>query len=301
MPILSRLTVSRRLAALVALALLSMLALLTTVMLTERSLLLRERAENVRQVVSGAHGIVSYYHLLATRGDLPEAVAQQRALEAVRSLRYGDNEYFWVNDLQARMVMHPIRPELDGKDLSANKDPSGKALFTEFAKTARDKGEGYVDYLWPKPGSEQPVAKISYVKGFAPWGWVIGSGVYVDNVQANFLARLTQAGGFTALLALLLLAASWAMARSILRQLGAEPAQLNAVTHRIANGDLTADISTEADPHSVLHGIRAMRDSVTRIVRDVRHGAEGVATASSEIAQGNHDLSGRTESQASAL
>ncbi|MBS0611259.1 MAG: cache domain-containing protein [Proteobacteria bacterium] len=278
-----------------------MLALLATVMWTERSLLLRERSDNVRQVVSGAHGIVSYYHLLATRGDLPESVAQTRALEALQTLRYGDNEYFWVNDMQARMVMHPIRPELNGQDLGTTKDPNGKALFAEFASLAKNQGGGYVDYLWPKPGSEQPVAKTSYVKAFAPWGWVIGSGVYLDTVQTTFVARLLQAGGFAALLVLLLLAVSWAMARSILRQLGAEPAQLNAVTHRIANGDLTADIATEADARSVLHGIRAMRDSVTRIVLDVRHGAEGVATASSEIAQGNHDLSGRTESQASAL
>ncbi|MBS0390548.1 MAG: cache domain-containing protein, partial [Proteobacteria bacterium] len=278
-----------------------MLALLATVMWTERSLLLRERSDNVRQVVSGAHGIVSYYHLLATRGDLPESVAQTRALEALQTLRYGDNEYFWVNDMQARMVMHPIRPELNGQDLGTTKDPNGKALFAEFASLAKNQGGGYVDYLWPKPGSEQPVAKTSYVKAFAPWGWVIGSGVYLDTVQTTFVARLLQAGGFAALLVLLLLAVSWAMARSIVRQLGAEPAQLNAVTHRIANGDLTADIATEADARSVLHGIRAMRDSVTRIVLDVRHGAEGVATASSEIAQGNHDLSGRTESQASAL
>ncbi|WP_404301021.1 methyl-accepting chemotaxis protein [Alicycliphilus denitrificans] len=302
MSFLSRLTVSRRLVALVALALLSMLALLAAVMTTELSLLQRERAQNVRQVVSGAHGIIAYYHLLASRGDLPEEVAKIRSLEAVRSLRYGDDhEYFWVNDMQARMVMHPIRPELDGKDMGTSKDPNGKALFAEFVHTVKSKGEGYVDYLWPKPGSDQPVAKISYVKGFAPWGWVIGSGVYVDNVRAVFMTRLLQAAGFAAALALLLLAVGWAVGRSILRQLGAEPAQLNAITHQIASGDLTAQIPASADAHSVLLGIRSMRDSVTLSVLDVRRGAEGVATASAEIAQGNDDLSARTEAQASAL
>jgi methyl-accepting chemotaxis protein len=298
---LYRLSVARRLAALVTLTLLSMLALLASMMVSERNLLLDERAANVRQVVETVHGIAVHYHALAAKGEMSDAEAQQRAMEAMRPLRYSGNEYFWVNDMVPRMLMHPIRPELQGQDLSGNKDPSGKLLFVEFVNVVKRQGEGFISYLWPKPGSDKPVEKVSYVKGFAPWGWVIGSGVYTDTVQATFLQRLAQAGGITALLALLLLAVSWMIAHSIFRQLGAEPAQLNAITHRIANGDLTVDIPPTRDSNSVTHGIRAMRDSVAHIVRDVRQGAEGVATASSEIAQGNHDLSGRTESQASAL
>jgi len=298
---LYRLSVTRRLAALVTLTLLSMLALLASMMVSERNLLLDERAANVRQVVETVHGIAVHYHALAAKGEMSDAEAQQRAMEAMRPLRYSGNEYFWVNDMVPRMLMHPIRPELQGQDLSGNKDPSGKLLFVEFVNVVKRQGEGFISYLWPKPGSDKPVEKVSYVKGFAPWGWVIGSGVYTDTVQATFLQRLAQAGGITALLALLLLAVSWMIAHSIFRQLGAEPAQLNAITHRIANGDLTVDIPPTRDSNSVTHGIRAMRDSVAHIVRDVRQGAEGVATASSEIAQGNHDLSGRTESQASAL
>ncbi len=298
---LYRLSVARRLAALVTLTLLSMLALLASMMVSERKLLLDERAANVRQVVETVHGIAVHYHALAAKGEMSDAEAQQRAMEAMRPLRYSGNEYFWVNDMVPRMLMHPIRPELQGQDLSGNKDPSGKLLFVEFVNVVKRQGEGFISYLWPKPGSDKPVEKVSYVKGFAPWGWVIGSGVYTDTVQATFLQRLAQAGGITALLALLLLAVSWMIAHSIFRQLGAEPAQLNAITHRIANGDLTVDIPPTRDSNSVTHGIRAMRDSVAHIVRDVRQGAEGVATASSEIAQGNHDLSGRTESQASAL
>jgi methyl-accepting chemotaxis protein len=298
---LYRLSVARRLAALVTLTLLSMLALLASMMVSERNLLLDERAANVRQVVETVHGIAVHYHALAAKGEMSDAEAQQRAMEAMRPLRYSGNEYFWVNDMVPRMLMHPIRPELQGQDLSGNKDPSGKLLFVEFVNVVKRQGEGFISYLWPKPGSDKPVEKVSYVKGFAPWGWVIGSGVYTDTVQATFLQRLAQAGGITALLALLLLAVSWMIAHSIFRQLGAEPAQLNAITHRIANGDLTVEIPPTRDSNSVTHGIRAMRDSVAHIVRDVRQGAEGVATASSEIAQGNHDLSGRTESQASAL
>ena len=153
--------------------------------------------------------------------------------------------------------------------------------------------------MWPKPGSDAPVEKASYVKGFAPWGWIVGSGVYVDTVQATFIRRLAEAGVQALVLALLLV--GWLISRSILQQLGGEPALLNHITHQIAQGDLTVDIPTSASGSSVLHGIQAMRDSLAGVVLRVRQGSEHVSTASAEIAQGNHDLSARTESQASAL
>ena len=153
--------------------------------------------------------------------------------------------------MQVHMLMHPIRPELDGKDLSGTTDPTGKHLFVSFVDTVKKDGQGFVEYLWPKPGHDQPVAKVSYVKGYAPWGWVVGSGVYVDAVAKGDLAVRSQ-------------------------------------QQRVHDG-------------SVLHGILQMQESMARIVGQVRHGADGVASASAEIAQGNHDLSARTESQASAL
>src|SRR3546814_6970349 len=84
------------------------------------------------------------------------------------------------------MVMHPTNPKLEGQNLSAIRDPNGFALFNEMVAIAKAKGAGMVDYLWPKPGAEAPVAKTSYVTLFEPWGWIIGSGVYVDDVQAEF-------------------------------------------------------------------------------------------------------------------
>ncbi len=171
----------------------------------------------------------------------------------------------------------------------------------EFVDTVKKSGSGFVNYMWPKPGSADPVPKASFVKGFAPWGWIVGSGVYVDTVQATFLSRLGEAGVVTLLLALGLGMIGFWIARSILRQLGGEPALLNAITHRIAQGDLAVDIPHSTDESSVMHGIQSMRDNVASIVTRVRQGSESVATASAEIAQGNHDLSSRTEQQASAL
>ena len=109
---------------------------------------------------------------------------QTKAKEAMKKIRFGSDGYFWINDFTPRMVMHPTNPALDGKELSQAKDPNGKFLFNEFVKVATNEGKGVVDYMWPKPGFEKPQPKISYVEAFKEWGWIIGTGVYVDDINA---------------------------------------------------------------------------------------------------------------------
>jgi methyl-accepting chemotaxis protein len=91
------------------------------------------------------------------------------------------------------MIMHPTNPKLEGQNLSAIRDPDGFAVFNEMVAIAKSKGAGMVNYRWPKPGASEPVAKTSYVKLFEPWGWIIGSGVYVDDVQAEFQGQVIKA------------------------------------------------------------------------------------------------------------
>lgn len=145
--------------------------------------LYRDRQESVRATVDLAEKVAEHYYELHKAG-LAEEDAQKQALAAIAKLRYSGKEYFWINDLHPKMVMHPIKPELNGKDLSENKDPSGFKLFVEFARVAQtEAGEGFVSYLWPKPGSDKPEPKISFVRQFKPWKWVIGSGVYADDLE----------------------------------------------------------------------------------------------------------------------
>jgi len=100
----------------------------------------------------------------------------------IEETRYGKTGYFWINDLDAKMIMHPIFPKLNGQDLYNWKDKNGKKIFKEFAKLANKEGRGFVDYVWPKPGFENPQPKISYVRIFRPYGWVIGTGDYINDV-----------------------------------------------------------------------------------------------------------------------
>jgi methyl-accepting chemotaxis protein len=109
---------------------------------------------------------------------------QEEALKTIGEMRYGVDGYFWINDSHPNMIMHPIKPSLDGKDLSQVKDPNGKFLFNEFVKaTQKSAAGGMVDYMWPKPGKEEPQLKLSYVQKFGPWDWIIGTGEYVDNIE----------------------------------------------------------------------------------------------------------------------
>ncbi|TXT35331.1 MAG: methyl-accepting chemotaxis protein, partial [Comamonadaceae bacterium] len=295
-------SIVRRLVVLIACSIIGIVLLAAGFLLSEHSLILAERESSVRQTVEIAHGLLSNYQNLVTQGKITNAEAQQLAKNEIRQLRYNNQEYFWINDMQPTMVMHPIKPELEGQNLANNQDPTGKHLFQEFVSTVKTHGGGFVTYMWPKPGSANPVKKVSYVKGFTPWGWVIGSGVYLDTVDDAVLSRaMGFALGCTVLIGLLMSAGAL-ISRSILQQLGGEPADAMRITQSMAQGDLTVAISLkQADQASLLAAIALMRNKFAQIVKEVRHGSESVATASSEIAQGNQDLSNRTESQASTL
>lgn len=295
-------TTAKRLALLVLSAVLGITMLTAWFLFSERRLLLQERQVGVRQVVEVAHGVAGHFYGLAQQGVLSQEQAQASALAALQSMRYSDSDYLWVSDMNVRMLMHPIKPELIGQDLSGSKDASGRQLFAQFVRTVQTTGSGFMFYPWPRPGSSTPAEKVSYVKGFAPWGWVIGSGVYVDTVNAAIGQRAVGFGALALLLGAALLVQGTLVARGLLRQLGGEPAYASSIARSIAQGNLAVPVHVSStDRASLVMDMRAMRDNLHRIVQQVRDGTERIAGASQQIAAGNHDLSSRTESQASAL
>jgi methyl-accepting chemotaxis protein len=183
------------------------IVLLTWLLPQQKSNAYAMQASATQHLVEAAWGILNFYGQQAARGVMTSAQAQTAAKDAIRSVRYEGNNYLWINDLRPVMIMHPTNPALDGKDVSDYRDPNGLAIFAEAARIGRERGEGVIHYMWPKPGQTKPAPKISYVKLYAPWGWMIGSGIYVDDTEAmlsharNFVLILTAA----ALLASLLL------------------------------------------------------------------------------------------------
>lgn len=152
-----------------------------------KEILLEDRRMATRNLVQTATGIINRYVNLEKNGSLSRQKAQEQARLAIKELRYNRSDYFWINDMNARIVMHPIKPDLDGKDLTNFEDPFGKYIFQEFVNVVKHQGSGYVDYYWPKPGEDAPVAKISYVSGISEWGWVIGTGIYIQDVAEKTL------------------------------------------------------------------------------------------------------------------
>lgn len=177
--------------------------------------LLDERKRQVATLVSTAAGIIEYYGTKEASGEMTREVAQATAAAAIKQLRYGDNGYFWINDYDVKIIMHATKPELDGTDGSQIRDPDGVALFAEFARAGRTTGEGFVSYKWPMVGHDDPVAKISFVKSYKPWRWVVGTGLYLDDVAAT-MKRVT-AGLVAALVTVLLILSGFSslIARSI--------------------------------------------------------------------------------------
>ena len=250
---LRSMSISRRLWLILVVAVLMLLALGLLMLKQIHDDLYQAKAEKTRHVVEAASGVLDYYRQLETAGTLTREAAQQQALSVIRGLRYEQSDYFWINDLTPVMVMHPTNPKLDGQNLSAIKDPDGFALFNEMVAIAKAKGAGMVDYRWPKPGASTPVQKTSYVKLFEPWGWVIGSGVYIDDMQLEFRSQVAEASlvglGIAALMALLVML----IARSIVRPL---QEAVDAMAN-IASGE--SDLTRNLDTHG--------QDEVTELAR----------------------------------
>ncbi len=145
----------------------------------------------IRELTESSWNILARFEAEERAGLLTREEAQHAAIEQVRSLHYGQEgkDYFWINDMHPRMIVHPYRPDLEGEDLSAFADPHGTLIFVEMVRRVRTDAAGYVQYMWQwKDDPGRVVPKLSYVKGFAPWGWVIGTGVYTEDVDAEVAA-----------------------------------------------------------------------------------------------------------------
>ncbi len=144
-----------------------------------------EKKAQIATVVGIAYNIIAEYDQRVANGEFTVEEAKKRASERIANFKTGKDgkEYVWVNDSE-KILTHPNK-DLEGKSLNYFKDPNGKYFLEEAAKLAKDNGEGFVDYVWPKAVGEKPSSKISYVKLYKPWGWIVGSGIYVDDVMTT--------------------------------------------------------------------------------------------------------------------
>jgi PAS domain S-box-containing protein len=234
-----KMTVGRKIYALIGL---SFIGIIGIALLDSRELassLDQQKQIELRHMTELALGIVKEEYAAVQQSGVAVADAQKRALARVAALRYGQDDYFWINDMQPRMVMHPMKPELNGNDISTVKDPNGKPLFVDMVSVVKKDGSGFVPYEWPKPGFDKPQPKLSYVVGFAPWDWVIGTGVYIDDIVAQSWASTQRALIAAGLVLLLTLAVSIIVARRITGPLR----QMTTTMNALARGRLDVKIA----------------------------------------------------------
>ena len=185
----------------------------------EQSLMNRKQ-ETIKELTETVWSLLDSYHEREILGELTREEAQKRAILRIRTLRYGKEkkDYFWINDMHPNLIMHPYRPDLEGTDVSGFRDPNGKYLFDEFVQVVKKQGAGYVDYMWQWKDNPKKISpKTSYIKGFPPWGWIIGTGMYIDDVHREIAAiRSKQTTISTFILFIVALLALYSIRQSML-------------------------------------------------------------------------------------
>jgi methyl-accepting chemotaxis protein len=227
-----------KLYGIVAISFLCFIALSVYQLLQIKDMLETQRSVELKHLTELAIRVVKEEYEASQKGAIGADEAKKRAAERVGELRYGQNDYFWINDLEPKMVMHPTNPSLNGKNVAGTKDPNGVEIFSEFNRAAQQSGGGYVAYSWPRPGSDKPQPKMSYVTNFAPWGWVIGSGVYIDDLHAQVWSQAYNQMGVIGLVLLL----SGGLAVFFVRSISKVLISMTEAMARLAKGDLKVEI-----------------------------------------------------------
>ncbi|WP_423895969.1 methyl-accepting chemotaxis protein [Candidatus Pelagadaptatus aseana] len=244
--------------------------------------LIESRTHEARHLVEVAQGITDEFIRMERNGELDRDQAQQKALEGLKALRYGSGNYFFVLDRSQNIVMHPIKPELEGSNGGTVKDQDGVYLFREMVSVAAKQGEGSVAYLWPKVGHEQPVKKIAYVQASKDWGWILGTGVYLDDVMDTFMENALFQFWLMLVVAALTVMTYIFIIRSIAQPLKAVAGAINQVKD---SGDLTLRAQPVGNDEMAEIGrdFNAMLDSFQKITANTSHSSTRVLSATEEM------------------
>ncbi len=262
MSFLKNLSLSGKLALIIGWAVASM-ALLTLLSLYPRwQQLLEEPRTLALSLVEIANGVVERYQKQEQTGSLTREQAQKLAIETLRNMRYQDL-YFVILGPDQRLLLHAARPELETQPPHGGRDANNlTTILADLSQVARQDGSGFVSYDWPRPGASKPSPKVAYAREFAPWDWVIATGVYVDEMRSNFFSAALREGLLVFALLVPLLALSFWLTHGI-------KASVNSVldlAHSLANGDLSHQAKVLA------------RDELGDMAQSLNQAVEGIRT-----------------------
>ncbi|EPJ44449.1 MAG: hypothetical protein OFPII_34820 [Osedax symbiont Rs1] len=210
--------VNAKLWILLSIALLGAVILQTFSSYQMKSNLIEGRKHELQNLVAGAISISSHYYAL--RSELGEEQAKSAALDAIKALRYNNNKgYFWINDKNLTLLMHPLKPQKEGKNMRDAQDGNGQYHWRAMLKVVNQQGAGFVNYSYKGPQFDEPAAKLSYVKAFKPWGWIVGTGIYINDIDEIYMRTVYKIMMIFAAILVVISVFSAFIARSITRPL----------------------------------------------------------------------------------
>jgi methyl-accepting chemotaxis protein len=265
-----------------------------------RQHIIEEKRLALHALVDSSLGVVQQQYDLFKEGKLSEAEAQHLAKDNLRKSRYnGGGDYFFIYDLNGINLMHASKPEREGKNFIESADPTGKHYIREWIDLLRKSGEGDIDYLFPKAGSTEAIPKLSYAKVFQPWGWWVGTGVYIEDVDREFRHAALRSVVFLLVIGGLLATLGWRLNRGVAHQIGGEPSHAAEQVRAFADGDLTRRIDL-ADGHegSLLATLSGMQSRLSDIVRRIRGSTESLAKDAGDLSVSAGEISQAAAKQA---
>ncbi|MFN3016063.1 methyl-accepting chemotaxis protein [Vibrio coralliilyticus] len=294
---LSDLTVKYKLATIVALAIIFIAMACTYNLIQQRTSSLNEREDKLSAQVEATVSLVQHYY--DQRKTLGEEAAKQQALDAIKALRYDESNYFWILNQKMQVVMHPIKPALNGQNAENFKDGAGKFHWREMVAISQTSAQkGFLDYQWKSPQGELK-DKISYVQLFPEWGWIIGSGLLVADIQEAFYALALKEAFVASILSAILLAMGYTISNNIITPLH----RLIDNTHKIADGDLRVrmNMSRKDELGEMSQQIDKMLSKLQDTLRTAHQSAEQSSAMACNIAQASEEAATSVNSQHAQL
>ncbi|MBN2435908.1 MAG: cache domain-containing protein [Spirochaetes bacterium] len=271
---------------------------------TVEELCLQKKKEHIKDVVAIAVGMIEQTEQRYRKEGKDTVEAQQKALDLIRGLRYGQtkSDYVWINDYSPRMIMHPLVPDMDGMDVSDYKDKSGKLMFVEFAQICRDSGGGFTEYMWQYYDDENKIVpKMSYVEAFDKWGWVVGTGLYIEDIREEIAAIRYRMIALLIIISFVSVLMTVFIVRSVEGPVYKIMSRLDELS--TSGGDLTIRFENPGrdEMGQMSEIVNRFLDQFAGIIGQIQLAAQNLATAVDQIASGNQNLSQRTSEQASSL
>jgi methyl-accepting chemotaxis protein len=258
-----------------------------------------EKKKKLQEVTETAIGIVKHFDDMVKDNKLTLEEAKKAAMLAVKDMKYGPegNDYLWINDFHPKMIMHPFASQLDGKDLSDNKDPNGVRIFVAMVDICTENGKGFVSYMWQwKDNKDKIVPKISYVQTYDPWKWIVGTGMYIEDVNEQIEKETRIILIFLGIIVVVFIFIIIATTRSVVTPLkkSLEFAEM------ISKGDLTCVLLVDSKDETgdLQFALNAMKDKILDIVLQINESSVSLASASEEMSATAQNLSSATNEQA---